>query len=341
MLGQDARPRADGALRRRRCASSGAASGDRTRARRRRRGRRLGRAARRRSSPPGCRSSTTAASTSARRSSAADLALAGVATFGDLDRLTIFADNLVPHVLRCDGVLRYDRRPRRPHRRRRAAAAGRAQEREIRACARARLRAARARASASRRATLDNWLWNRGQAPRYKARPAPPHAARPPTELSPPAGSLPATAPQRPHLGGPLAARCRQVGDQPLQLADPARPAPCIASATGSGRWIQSASGPSGRGRRRAPDGRGCRRRSSSRGTSWMTTLLAPIFAPWPTSIGPSSLAPEPIVTLSPTVGWRLPRLEAGAAERHALVERHVRRRSPRSRRSRRRRRGR
>ena len=42
-------------------------------------------------------------------------------------------------------------------------------------------------------------------------------------------------------------------------------------------------------------------------GTSWMTTLLAPIFEPWPTVIGPSSLAPEPIVTLSWTVGWRLP----------------------------------
>ena len=42
-------------------------------------------------------------------------------------------------------------------------------------------------------------------------------------------------------------------------------------------------------------------------GTSWMTTLLAPILAPWPTMIGPSSLAPEPIVTLSCTVGWRLP----------------------------------
>ncbi len=28
--------------------------------------------------------------------------------FHDLDRLTIFADNLVPHVLRVDGVLRYD-----------------------------------------------------------------------------------------------------------------------------------------------------------------------------------------------------------------------------------------
>ena len=35
----------------------------------------------------------------------ADLALAGVAQFADLDRLTLFADNLVPHVLRCDGVL--------------------------------------------------------------------------------------------------------------------------------------------------------------------------------------------------------------------------------------------
>ena len=37
-----------------------------------------------------------------------DLAVAGVADFRDLDRLTIFADNLVPHVLRVDGVLRYD-----------------------------------------------------------------------------------------------------------------------------------------------------------------------------------------------------------------------------------------
>ncbi len=43
---------------------------------------------------------------------AADLALAldgaGPGAFDDLDRLTIFADNLVPHVLRVDGVLRYD-----------------------------------------------------------------------------------------------------------------------------------------------------------------------------------------------------------------------------------------
>ena len=39
-----------------------------------------------------------------------DLALAGVAEFEDLDRLTIFADNLVPHVLRTDGVLNTTRR---------------------------------------------------------------------------------------------------------------------------------------------------------------------------------------------------------------------------------------
>ena len=39
-----------------------------------------------------------------------DLALAGVGAFDDLDQLTIFADNLVPHVLRIDGVLVYDER---------------------------------------------------------------------------------------------------------------------------------------------------------------------------------------------------------------------------------------
>ena len=39
---------------------------------------------------------------------AADLSVAHVAAFADLDRLTIFADNLVPHVLRVDGILRYE-----------------------------------------------------------------------------------------------------------------------------------------------------------------------------------------------------------------------------------------
>jgi len=39
---------------------------------------------------------------------ASDLDYAGAASFGDLDRLTLFADNLIPHVLRLDGVLRFD-----------------------------------------------------------------------------------------------------------------------------------------------------------------------------------------------------------------------------------------
>ena len=36
---------------------------------------------------------------------AADLCRAGVAEFADLGELTMFADNLVPHVLRLDGIL--------------------------------------------------------------------------------------------------------------------------------------------------------------------------------------------------------------------------------------------
>jgi hypothetical protein len=98
-----------------------------------------------------------------------DLALAGVAQFADLDRLTIFADNLVPHVLRVDGVLRYD--------------AGLAahidagellepgdREREIRACAVHACELIAPQLGVAPR-ILDIWLWNRGQQPRYKAVP--------------------------------------------------------------------------------------------------------------------------------------------------------------------------
>jgi hypothetical protein len=98
-----------------------------------------------------------------------DLALAGIAPFTDLDRLTIFADNLVPHVLRVDGVLRYD--PRLAER----IDSGRllrpgGQEREIRACAVHACRLLAARLGVDER-TLDHRLWNRGQQPRYKAIP--------------------------------------------------------------------------------------------------------------------------------------------------------------------------
>jgi Potential Queuosine, Q, salvage protein family len=98
-----------------------------------------------------------------------DLALGGVAHFDDLDRLTIFADNLVPHVLRCEGVLVYDDR---------LAAhidAGRLlrpgpQEREIRCCA-VHACALLARRTGMTERDVDNALWYRGQLPEYKARP--------------------------------------------------------------------------------------------------------------------------------------------------------------------------
>ncbi len=100
---------------------------------------------------------------------ASDLSLAGVASFDDLDKLTIFADNLVPHVLRCDGVLTYDE----------ALAvkidAGEilplgGDEREIRGCALHACELIAKRTGVPPR-TLDNWLWSRGQAPEYKAKP--------------------------------------------------------------------------------------------------------------------------------------------------------------------------
>jgi Potential Queuosine, Q, salvage protein family len=100
---------------------------------------------------------------------AADLALAGVAEFDDLDRLTIFADNLVPHVLRCDGVLRYDGRLAALIDAGRPLPAGR-EEREIRACAVHACELLSERLGVPPR-VLDNWLWNRGQAAPYKAVP--------------------------------------------------------------------------------------------------------------------------------------------------------------------------
>ena len=99
----------------------------------------------------------------------ANLALAGVATFADLDRLTIFADNLVPHVLRCDGVLVYEARLAAHIDAGRPLRAG-PQEREIRACAVHACELLSARLGVAPR-VLDNWLWNRGQSPRYKALP--------------------------------------------------------------------------------------------------------------------------------------------------------------------------
>lgn len=110
---------------------------------------------------------------------AADLALAfgheGPGLFGDLDRLTIFADNLVPHVLRVDGLIEYDAHLRDRIDRRELIASGSREEIEIRASAVTVVE--RIREEVTRRGgsmtsmELDYRLWNRGQGASYKARP--------------------------------------------------------------------------------------------------------------------------------------------------------------------------
>lgn len=90
----------------------------------------------------------------------------------DLDRLTAFADNLVPHVLRVDGVLRLD-----PALEARIEAGellehGSPEEVELRACA---VQAIELLAGASplAPAEIDSTLWHRGRARRYKSLPRP------------------------------------------------------------------------------------------------------------------------------------------------------------------------
>jgi hypothetical protein len=109
----------------------------------------------------------------------ADLSLAfggrSLGKFDDLHQLTLFADNLVPHVLRVDQILAYakpliaridsgDLIP-----------AGSNEEIEIRACALHAVERLKAVLNASGRAVtsmeLDFLLWNRGQQPAYKSIP--------------------------------------------------------------------------------------------------------------------------------------------------------------------------
>jgi hypothetical protein len=102
---------------------------------------------------------------------AADLHRAGAACFRDLDRLTMFADNLVPHVLRCDGLLHFD-----PGLVERIEAGelivhGSEEEVEIRACAVHAVELIVASRPGTCAAAVDQLLWERGAQPRYKARP--------------------------------------------------------------------------------------------------------------------------------------------------------------------------
>jgi hypothetical protein len=107
---------------------------------------------------------------------AADLHRAGLAEFADLPRLTMFADNLVPHVLRLDGVLSFDRRLVQRIDRGELIEHGSAEEVEIRACALHAVELIVAARPGSYAAQVDELLWTRGQGRRYKA--APRHRSR-------------------------------------------------------------------------------------------------------------------------------------------------------------------
>ena len=110
---------------------------------------------------------------------AADLHIAfagnGFGRFGDIGRLTLFADNLVPHVLRHDGILVYETSLAERIDAGDILAAGSPEEVEIRGCAVYAVErmieefgAARVSVSAME---LDNRLWHRGQRPQYRALP--------------------------------------------------------------------------------------------------------------------------------------------------------------------------
>jgi Potential Queuosine, Q, salvage protein family len=105
---------------------------------------------------------------------------AGFGRFDDLAELTLFADNLVPHVLRCHGVLVYTPGLAARIDREELLVCGSPEEVEIRAVAIEaveRLVACLAADSIETSAhALDGLLWNAGQAPEIKARPR--HRAR-------------------------------------------------------------------------------------------------------------------------------------------------------------------
>ncbi|MEA2135482.1 MAG: hypothetical protein QOC68_3391 [Solirubrobacteraceae bacterium] len=107
---------------------------------------------------------------------AADLHVAGIAPAGDVGRLTLFADNLVPHVLRLDGVLEFDERLVGRIDEGLLLEHGSPEEVEIRACALHAVELLVAAHGDTTATAVDNALWNRGALPRYKARPR--HRAR-------------------------------------------------------------------------------------------------------------------------------------------------------------------
>jgi hypothetical protein len=104
---------------------------------------------------------------------AADLDRAGVVQLGDLDRLTAFADNLVPQVLRIDGILQLDSAVTTAIEAGELLVHGSPEEVELRACAVQAVELLAAARPELTPATIDGVLWNRGRGERYKARPRP------------------------------------------------------------------------------------------------------------------------------------------------------------------------
>ena len=107
---------------------------------------------------------------------ASDLHRSGIAPAADADRLTLFADNLVPHVLRLDGVLDVDPALAARIERGELLTHGEPAEVELRACALHAVELLVAAHGATTAATVDDVLWNRGAGARYKA--VPRHRAR-------------------------------------------------------------------------------------------------------------------------------------------------------------------
>ena len=105
----------------------------------------------------------------------ADLAREGLWHFNDLHELTAFADNLVPHVLRVDGVIVADPGLVEKIDRGTLLTPGSREEIELRAAAVVAVERLLQRIGAPklRPMDLDAWLWSRGGGARYKAHPRP------------------------------------------------------------------------------------------------------------------------------------------------------------------------
>ena len=104
----------------------------------------------------------------------------GPGAFSDMDSLTMFPDNLVPHVLRVEGVLEYDASLLARIDAGELLEVGSTEEVEIRAvglhAVELLVEACADQGFVTRAPSLDHRLWHRGQAPRIKAHPR--HRAR-------------------------------------------------------------------------------------------------------------------------------------------------------------------